>query len=299
MTKLTRRHFLKTSVIAAGALSAPPQVLSSEKKNRRSATDIVNVGSSGLRLTRLGFGTGSNGGHIQRELGQEKFTRLVRAAYDRGVRYFDTADNYNEMHEMLATALEGVDRDTYFIQTKMRWNGEEKTSDILDRFRKELKTDHFDSVLLHCTATADWPEKLKRLQDDLEQAKEKQILIAHGASCHGLNPLKAMPKARPWLDVALLRVNHDGTKMDGPKGEWNEQGRRDEAVAEIQKIHQSGAGVIGMKIIGNGEFTAPERRDASFRFVMGLDCVDAVVIGFKTASEIDEAIERMNHYLNV
>lgn len=294
MSKLTRRNFLQSGAAAFGVLAGAPTVFGSEK---RSATDWVTLGNSGVKVTRLGMGTGSNGGSIQRQLGQEKFTKLVRHAYDRGIRFFDTADNYGQMHEMLSIALKGLPRDSYVIQTKMKINKELKPMDEIERFKKELDTDYFDSFLLHCATSSDWTQQYNMLMDGLDEAKEKQRIRSHGASCHGLNPLRAMPGTQ-WLDVALLRVNHNGTHMDGPTGEWAEQGHRDEAVAEIKKIHAQGTGVIGMKIIGNGDFTQPEQRDASIKYVMGLDCVDAVIIGFKSPQEIDEAIERMNTHLN-
>jgi hypothetical protein len=53
-----------------------------------------------------------------------------------------------------------------------------------------------------------------------------------------------------------------------------------------------------MKLIGEGQFTSPEDREAAMKFVMGLGVVDSVTIGFKSTQEIDEAIERMNRALN-
>ncbi len=298
MSHITRRDFLKRGTVLAGALAGSRFVPAAESaKVKRSATDWVQLGRSRLRVTRLGIGTGTNGGQVQREMSQEAFTAMIRHAYDRGIRFFDTADNYNEMHERLAAALKGIDRESYTIQTKMNFHRDQDVNQTIDRFRKELNSDYFDSFLLHCATSSTWPEELKRLMDSLEEAKSKQLILTHGASCHGLNPLKAMPGVG-WLDVALLRVNHDGTHMDGPKGEWEEPGNRDEAVAEIRKIHASGTGVIGMKIIGNGNFTEKSRREASIQFVMGLDCVDAVIIGFKSPAEIDEAIDFMDKHLN-
>ncbi|MEW6234009.1 MAG: aldo/keto reductase [Candidatus Omnitrophota bacterium] len=298
MPKWTRREFLRTAAAGIGTLTGAPFALASETgKTKRTATDIVTLGRSELKVTRLAFGTGSNGGSVQRALGQKEFTKIIRYAYDKGVRFFDTADNYGEMHEMLAAALEGLPRESYAIQTKMKWSPGHVPKEEIDRFRKELKTDYFDSFLLHCLQTSNWQEELKPLMDGLQEAKENKWIRSHGASCHGLKPLKAMAGCS-WLDVALLRVNHDGTHMDGPTGEWAEKGSHDEAVGEIKKIHDSGTGVIGMKLIGNGDFTDPAQRDASLRFAMGLDCVDAIVIGFKSTAEIDEAIERMNKHLN-
>jgi hypothetical protein len=101
-----------------------------------------------------------------------------------------------------------------------------------------------------------------------------------------------------WMDTALLRVNHNGTHMDNEQNKWSQPADVEECVNHIQTIHNKGTGVIGMKIIGNGDFTDPALRDASIKFVMGLDSVDAIVIGFKSTEEIDEAIERMNTHLN-
>ena len=56
--------------------------------------------------------------------------------------------------------------------------------------------------------------------------------------------------------------------------------------------------VIGMKLCGEGRFTQAEDREAAMKYVMNLGCVDAVTIGFKSTSEIDEAIDRMNRVIN-
>lgn len=297
MSMLNRRHFLQTGAAAMGALAIGPNVFGEEAaKAKRSATDWVTLNQSGVKVTRLGMGTGSNGGDVQRGLGQKEFTELVRHAYDRGIRFFDTADNYR-IHDMLAEALKGIDRSTYAIQTKMNFHREPEPWKAIDRFRKELNSDYFDSFLLHCATSADWTDELKKQMDTLHEAKDKEAIRSHGASVHGLDALECMAKSQ-WMDVSLLRVNHNGTHMDTRSNEWGEQAQRDDCLAHIRKIHDEGSGVIGMKLIGNGDFTDAEVRDASIKYVMGLDCVDAVIIGFKSKAEIDEAIERMNKHLN-
>jgi aryl-alcohol dehydrogenase-like predicted oxidoreductase len=295
MSGFTRRRFLRDTAIAAAAVAAPA-AFSWADKPKRSATDWVTLGNSGVKVTRLGMGTGTLGGRVQRGLGQEAFTRLVRHAYDRGVRFFDTADGY-QTHPLVAAALKGIARETYAIQTKMRWRNDPDPLQVIDRFRQELQTDYFDSLLLHCTRTADWKENLKRQMDLLEEAKSKQLIRSHGASCHGFPPLEAMPGCR-WLDVAFLRVNHNGAHMDNLRSDDGTPGDRDRAVQSIRRIRADGTGVIGMKLIGEGEFTGASERDASFRFVMELDCVDAVVVGFKDPAEVDEIIDLMNRRLN-
>jgi predicted aldo/keto reductase-like oxidoreductase len=294
MAGFSRRDFIRTAV-AAGAAATAPQAFAA----KRSATDWVELGNSGVKVTRLAFGTGTFGGKIQRGLGQPEFTKLVRHAYDRGIRFFESADSYAEMHEMLAEALRGVPRDTYRLMTKLRAKSNEGAQETIDRFRKELNSEYFDIVLIHCVRTPDWAETFKPLRDSLSEIKAKKIITAHGASCHGLLPLRAFPANTNWLDTALLRVNHDGTKMDSMKmTDTDDKGDVNEVVSHVAKVRQQGTGVIGMKIIGEGAFKTPEARDASIRFVMKLGNVDAVTIGFKSTQEVDEAIERINTHLN-
>jgi predicted aldo/keto reductase-like oxidoreductase len=282
------------ALVNAGGLVAPAKAAA-----KKSATDWVTLGNSGVKVTRLAFGTGSNGGRVQRELGQEQFTRLVRHAYDRGIRFFESADNYAEMHEMLAIALKGIPRDTYKLMTKFRLRETEPVAATIDRFRREMNSEYFDILLLHCVRTPDWPEQFRRFRDEFSEAKQKKVILAHGASCHGLLPLRAFPATTNWLDVALLRVNHDGTKMDTMQmKDTDDKGDVNEVVSHIKTVRGKGTGVIGMKIIGEGQFRTPEARDKSIRYVMKLGSVDAVTIGYKSPAEIDEAIDRINTHLN-
>lgn len=288
---MNRRNFIQTAIGAGAALATPAFAA------KRSATDWVKLGDSGVKVTRLAFGTGTFGGRVQRELGQDAFTRLVRHAYDNGIRFFETAQNYTGMHEMLGKALEGIPRDSYRLMTKYRLRNTETPSDIIDRYRRELKSEYFDILLLHCVRTADWATEHQRLRDALSEAKHRKIVLAHGASCHGLLPLRSFP-GQKWLDVALMRINHDGTKMDNLKGDDSAPGDIAEPVRHIAAVHKQKTGVLGMKIMGEGRFTTPEQRDASVRHVLKLGSVDAVTIGFKSPQEIDEAIARINTHLN-
>ena len=296
MSELSRRDFLR-GTLAAGVVATTPGW--SRAAAKRSATDWVPLGNSGVQVTRLAFGTGTFGGKVQRELGQEAFTRLVRHAYDRGIRFFETADAYTGMPQMLATALRGIPRDSYRLMTKYRLREETDPKATIDRFRSDLSTEYFDILLLHCVRGPDWAEQHKRLRDALSEAKDKKIIRAHGASCHGLLPLRAFPASADWLDVALLRVNNTGTRMDTLRQvDSDDLGDVNEVVGHIKAIHAKGTGVIGMKVMGEGQFRTPEQRDASIRFVTGLGAVDAVTIGYKSEAEIDEAIERLNTHLN-
>jgi len=295
MPRSTRRDFL-AATLGAAAYSR----FAGAQTGKRLATDWVTLGKTNVKVTRLAFGTGTYGGRVQRELGQEQFTRLVRYAYDRGIRFFETADTYGGMHEMLGIALKGIPRDTYALMTKYRTPNSGNPLPRIDLFRQQLQTDYFDILLLHCVRPPTWDTDYRELQDGFSEARQRKIVLSHGASVHGLPALRRFP-GNQWLDIAMIRMNHNGTRMDvdnaiEPRGEI--KGVVDEVVAHTRKVHQQGMGVISMKLVGEGRFTSPEDREAALKFTMNLGCVDSVTIGFKNTAEIDEAIERMNRVMS-
>jgi predicted aldo/keto reductase-like oxidoreductase len=296
MAHFTRRDFLRTGV-AASVLSTTGG-LALAKRTKRSATDWVTLGKSKVKVTRLAFGTGTASGRVQRELGQDEFTRLVRYAYDHGIRFFETAESYHGMPEMLAIALKGLPRDSYRLMTKYSTPASGDPAPKIDQFRKQLNTEYVDILLLHCLRPPTWATDYESLQDGFSLAQQKGIIAAHGASIHGLPALRTIP-GNKWLQIAMIRMNHNGTKMDTPEmSDVNLPGNVEEVVAHTRKVHQQGMGVISMKLVGEGRFTSAEDRDDAMRFAMNLGCVDSVTIGFKNTAEIDEAIERMNRVMN-
>ena len=295
MARVSRRDFLKSGLAAsvlagAGGFTA--------KAAQKSATDWVTLGNSGVKVTRLAFGTGTFGGRTFRDMSQEQFTGLVRHAYDRGIRFFETAEGYRGVPPMLANALRGIPRDSYRLMTKYSVRPGEDPQTKIDAFRKELNTEYFDILLMHCMRSPNWPEETRFVQDGFSEAKAKKVILAHGASVHGLQALAGFPGYK-WLDVALMRMNHAGVRMDTPDTQDTQDlGDVNQVVAQARKIHAQGTGLLGMKLIGEGQFTRGEQREASMKFVLGLGVVDAVTIGHKTTAEIDESIERMNRLLN-
>lgn len=296
--KITRRHFIKSTVALAGAAVLSCQVQqTSERMLKRTAVDQVTLGKTGLKLSRLGIGTGSKGGSIQRGLGQDGFNRLIRYAYDQGITYIDTAEAY-KTHEMVGAAIKGLPREKLFIQSKML-GIPEKPLDVLDRYRRELNVDYIDSLLTHCAVNKDWDEQRKRIMDAFEEAKDKGIIRAHGVSCHSI-PASALAAQLDWVDVNLVRINPHGAHVDTPVERWDAASDVSHVPAvmeQIRMMRMKGHGIIGMKIIGNGDFTRAEDREKSIRYAMNCGLLDAVVIGFKSPAEIDEAIECINSAL--
>ena len=295
---ITRREFIKGTAALAGATllsSCATGPLAIARKP--TAVDQVPLGRTGLKLSRLGFGTGSRGGSIQRALGADGFNRLIRYAYDQGITYIDTSESYRT-HTMVREAIRGLPREKLFIQSKMP-GLPEKPLDKIDSYRKELGVDYIDSLLVHCAVRGDWDEQRKRLLDAFEEAKAKNIIRAHGVSCHTLPALTKAARL-DWVDVNLVRINPQGAHIDTTVEQWDAESNVSHLPAVLEQIkvmRQNRHGVIGMKIIGNGDFTRPEDREKSIRFTMQSGLVDAVVIGFKSTAEIDEAISRINSAL--
>jgi aryl-alcohol dehydrogenase-like predicted oxidoreductase len=290
MAYCSRRNFLKTG-LAAGVLAATRSV--PLRAARGSATDWVTLGKSGVKVTRLAFGTGTNSGQVQRDLGQEGFNRLVRHAYDSGVRFFETAESYGDMHRMLGVALRGIPRDTYRLMSKVTTRGGVDPRGKIDDLRKLANTDYFDILLLHWQHTATWPADTARWQDGILEAKSNKVVLAQGASVHGLPALRRCP-GNQWLDIAMIRMNHKGARMDAEDYNTNGPGNVSEVVEHVKHVRSQGMGVISMKLVGEGSFTAREDRQAAMKFAFNNAGVDSVTVGYKSPAEVDEAIENLN-----
>jgi 1-deoxyxylulose-5-phosphate synthase len=287
MHSYSRRDLLKVGV-AAGALAGVGEL----RAERATATDWVTLGKSDVKVTRLAFGTGSFNGRVQQELGQDGFTRLVRYAYDRGIRFFETAGSYGQSQQMLGIALQGLPRDSYRLMSKVTTEQSGDPLQRLEELRANSKTDYFDIMLLHWQHVASWPTDSLRWQDAILAAERRQLVLSHGASVHGLPALRQVPETK-WLDIAMIRMNHKGTVMDTEVPDNGGVGSVPEVVEHVKLAKAHGLGVISMKLIGEGRFNHEDRQKA-MRFAFRNAGVDCVTVGYKNTSEIDEAIDNLN-----
>lgn len=289
MSHISRRHFLKAGV-AAGALAGVGALpLEAE---RATATNWVTLGKSGVKVTRLAFGTGTFNGRVQRDLGQAGFTSLVRYAYDRGIRFFETAQAYPQMQEMLGIALKGLPRDSYVLMSKVTTDDADPQATV-DEMRRQMQTDYVDIMLMHVQHTSTWPTDSQRWQDGLSEMQHKEVIRSHGASIHGLPALRQVPDNK-WLQIAMIRMNHKGAHMDTEDPRAHVPGNVDEVVQHVHQARKAGLGVISMKLIGEGSFTDRADRRASMRFAFRNAGVNTVTVGYKSTAEVDEAIENVN-----
>jgi len=298
----SRRQFITTALASAGALVASPALLGAadapKKVGKSRATDIVALGTTGIKATRLAHGTGWNGGarsSAHTRLGEKAFTELIRHSLDQGIAFIDTADLYGA-HPYVATALKGVPRDRYILSSKIWprkefWNSPSGgAKEEVDRFRKELHTDVLDICLIHCMTNSEWPKEFERIRDELSELKQKGVVRAVGVSCHDLGALKTAA-VHPWVDVFIARINNAGkeAEMDASV---------EEVAPVLKQARANGKVVLGMKIFGAGKLTKPQQMDASLKYVFENRLVDAVTIGMMNPNQVNDTIRRLDKVLS-
>jgi predicted aldo/keto reductase-like oxidoreductase len=306
MTKVSRREFIgatfgATAIAGAGLLIArqPPEVdnivavSATVDPSIKKPTDRVRLGKSGLTVSLVGVGTGSVGwGHAsnQTRLGQEAFTRLMRHALDNGITFFDLADQYGS-NPYFRKAMQGVPRDRYIIQTKTDSRDPQAAREDIDRYLKELNTDHIDSLIIHCVTEGDWTTRYRGVMDVFEEAKRAGKIRAQGVTCHSFAALQAAA-ASDWVQINQVRWNPRGAHMDADV----------QTVGELfRKMRAKGQGMIGMKVVGQGDIVSGLKSltpEACFRFQIESSAVDSFVVGVEKLDHVDEMLRGTQVALN-
>jgi 1-deoxyxylulose-5-phosphate synthase len=278
-TRTLGATLLARSAIARAALLEPDPL-----PQKFHAQDEVVLGKTGIRTSRLAMGTGTigfGGASNQTRLGTSPLTRLLLDGYnDNGLRFFDSADSYGS-HPYVAEALKHIPRDKVVVLTKTDTRDAAGVRADLDRFRKELGVDYIDIVLIHCVTEGDWTTRYRGVMDVLSEAKQKGVIRAHGVSCHSLPALKAAA-ASPWVEVDLVRLNPIGSHMDADPAT---------VISVIKQMRAQGKGIIGMKILGQGDLR--DKPAEAIRYALGTGVLDAFTIGAESQKEQNNLIQRV------
>jgi 1-deoxyxylulose-5-phosphate synthase len=296
MNQYNRRHFIQTALAGAGMLATSmPRLLSADAVQPIKGSDIVTLGRTGIKVSRLAQGTGFNGYRRSSEhtrQGKAAFDALLRHSLDEGIKFIDMADLYGS-HPFVQDVIKGIPREKLVLLTKL-WPRKEDwvtpsggAQAEIDRFRKELNTDMIDICLIHCMMDAKWADTYKSIRDGLSELKQKGVIRAVGVSCHDLGALKAAA-AHPWVDVIFARINYQGGS------EYAMDGSVAEVAPVLKQARANGKAVVGMKIFGAGKLVKPEEKDASLKFVFSEKLVDAITIGMLKPAEVDDTLKRIS-----
>jgi aryl-alcohol dehydrogenase-like predicted oxidoreductase len=292
MKKTNRREFLQTSAAGLAGFAALSAGLKGFDNSMAADTiDRVKLGNTGITVPRVAIGTGSGGwkkASNQTRLGMKKFVELSQYAYDKGIKFFDTADMYGS-HTYVREALKVIPRDKVTILTKVMtydhegWYKVEPFQTSLDRFRKETGSEYFDIFLMHCMMNGQWSNEYRRYMDGLSEAKAKGIIKTVGVSCHDFD---AMVEAanNPWVDVLLARINYKGPKMDGTP---------DQVMKVLETARKNGKGIIGMKVFGMGDLIQEDQREKSLNYVIKSGNVHCMTLGLESKEQVDDAVSRV------
>jgi aryl-alcohol dehydrogenase-like predicted oxidoreductase len=288
---MLRRDFLRRSArtLSAAMLAANPvaraALIDPEPLSKKfQATDEVVLGHTGIRTSRLAMGTGTvgfGGASNQTRLGTSPLTRLLLDGYnENGLRFFDSADSYGS-HPYVGAALKKIPRDKVTVLTKTDNRDPAGVREDLDRFRKELGVDYIDVVLIHCVTESDWTTRYRGVMDVLSEAKQKGTIRAHGVSCHSIGALRAAA-ASPWVEVDLVRLNPIGSHMDADP---------DTVIKVIKQMRTQGKGIIGMKILGQGDLRSKPAE--AIRYALSTGVLDAFTIGAESPQEQKDLVQRI------
>jgi aryl-alcohol dehydrogenase-like predicted oxidoreductase len=136
--------------------------------------ETVVLGRSGLEATIAGLGCGGFSRIGMGKFGLDHAAGIVRAAYDRGLNFFDTATAYGTQ-AAVGKGLAGIRRDSYILSTKFPYKNRTPAdlSAALEESLKELKTGYIDIYHLHGVAPEDYPEVRDAFVPVMEKAQRE------------------------------------------------------------------------------------------------------------------------------
>ena len=230
----------------------------------------------------MGTGTRGYGGSSNqtRKLGIKGVSDLLRAAFDEGINFFETADQYGS-HPHIREALKKIDREKVVILTKTNSTTYDDIKSDLARFKQELGTDYFDIVLLHAITDPEWNRNMKGAMEALSEAKEEGIIRAHGISCHSIGALETAAD-EPWVDVDLARYNPGGVAMDADV---------DTVQKVLTRMKKNGKAIIGMKVYGRGQLV--DKKDECLEFQTGSGFINHFTMGIESYEQLTDFQKRL------
>jgi aryl-alcohol dehydrogenase-like predicted oxidoreductase len=208
----------------------------------------VGLGNTGLQVSVLALGTGTNGWDHRSDQTRRGTGWLIghlREGYELGVSFWDLADQYGS-HRCAREALKHLERERLVIATKTTARDYQTCSRAIEIFLKELGTDYLDIVLLHGEGSSDWNTRCRGAMDALDDAKGRGLVRAVGISSHRLDGIRTAV-AEPWLDVMLVTLNYAGARMGTAE---------EEVVPVLPEAHARGKGFYAMKVLGCGRLTS-------------------------------------------
>ena len=238
----------------------------------------LSLGRTGVLVSRLCFGTFPLGPYAEK-LSPQEGGRILVQAWEEGVNFWDTSDDYGT-HSHVAAASQQVNRQDVVVMTKTSAETVEEAEKSLRRSLEELETDYIDIMLLHYVKP-EWLANTKEVLEFLHEAKAKGLLRAVGLSTHSVETTRQVANLTT-VEVVLTVANKTGSWVHEGQEHWIEDGQMNEMWAAIKEAHQAGKGVCLMKILGSGTVDPSEAID----YVTQHPYFHSLVIGMKSLEEV-------------
>ena len=308
--KIGRREFLKRATQAAAAAVVWSTGRAHGAVPKGKTIDLADTiptrvfGKTGVKLPILGYGGAGLVKVWGSPLSPEERVKLVRYAYDRGVRYFDTAGNYMESQAILGEALKDL-RDNVYLVSKVETTFPFWVRGAVEKSLKELQTDYLDAILIHGTPGLEQMtvERAMKIHAELVKLRDEKIVRFLGLSAHS------------YFDKALALISSGGFDLCMlsygylPRGHDQIFSARmiELRNACVAKAHELGMGIAAMKVIGAGvlgswaEYVVPgfdkkrlaQLPAAAIRYVLDDERVHLLVIGMRLKEEVDANIKTL------
>ena len=283
---------------AAAAMPAPGAAPPDGSDAPRGELPVRSLGKTGRRLPILGFGGAALPKVWLNPLSTEDRVKLVRYAYDRGLRYFDTAGNYYESQSILGEALHGIRKDVFLV-SKIEATDPTEVRGAIERSLKELRTEYLDAALIHGTPGLEQMSvsQAMRIHAALGKLRDEKLFRHIGFSAHGYFDKALALVASGGFDMCMVSYGYV------PRGYDQVHSSRMLALRDacLAKAHEFGMGIVAMKVVGAGllgawaSYVVPAYDKkalqrlpaAAIRYVLQDERIHVLNIGMRIRSEID------------
>ncbi len=244
----------------------------------------VVLGDSGLRVSKLGFGT-VEFGVKSNNITPEEGSSILIGSHRLGVNYWDTSDDYGS-HPHVAGALRRLPREEVVLSTKTGARTSREATRSLKASLKELGTDYVDIFFLHYVKS-DWIDGCRRVLKELGSAKKAGTVKALGLSTHSVVVAEEAHRIRE-LDVLMTIYCRGSQAMVRryPRHIPLVDGSIEEMLQAIELAHDAGKGVVAMKVLGTGAPPLIRGYRSSIRSVARIASIDSMVIGMRNMDEV-------------
>jgi predicted aldo/keto reductase-like oxidoreductase len=283
MKNINRRGFLRTGVTgAAGIMALSPSLVSAATSNQQKDFISRTLGKTGMNVPVISFG-----------VMRSDNPNLCKAAYEKGIKLFDTANGYQNGNNeiMLGNLLKDYPRNSFYLATKVKPAGVDRegkpsdqttSEDFLSKFNtslSRLKMDYVDILYIHDIRN---PEMLeyKPIINAVKNLKKEGRIKFIGFSTHANEPVVIDAAASmDYLDVILTAYNFKQTYIT-------------ELNNAIKKASKAGIGIIAMKTLAGGGFldkekTKPINSTAALKWVLSNPDVTTTIPGMTDFDQLD------------